>query len=212
MPSPVGHAIGGLAVAWAADLVPGVRGWRTAAPTASFARRSGGALTLVCAGLGVLPDADLFLTTHRTVTHSVVAAFVVTIVAAAVTGWVTRERGAAAASPAVRRGPLVVRIALMCGAAYATHLLLDWLAVDRTPPAGIQLLWPFSPHWFISGLDIFPQTERRQFLSLPSMRTNLVSLVWESATLLPVLGLLWLIRIKALARLAAELSRSDHSA
>ena len=51
MPSPLGHALGGIAASWAADLLPGPRAWRTAGRDASFYRRAGGALTLICAGL-----------------------------------------------------------------------------------------------------------------------------------------------------------------
>ena len=93
MPSPLGHALGGIAVAWAVDLLPGTPTWRTAGRGESFYRRAGGALTLICAGLAVAPDADLFLSTHRTATHSMTAVAMVTIVAAVVTGWVTRRSG-----------------------------------------------------------------------------------------------------------------------
>ena len=149
----------------------------------------------------MLPDADLFLTTHRTVTHSVTAVALVTIVAAVVTGWVTR-----------RPGLTTGRVALMCGAAYASHLLLDWLGVDRTPPAGLQMFWPFSKEWFISGVDLFAQTERRRFLSLASLRTNFFAMAQETALLLPLLAALWLIRVKTLARFSTQPTGSDHPA
>jgi membrane-bound metal-dependent hydrolase YbcI (DUF457 family) len=154
--------------------------------------------------LAIAPDGDLFLETHRSLTHSVTAALVTTIIAAAVTGWVTRSR-------ARRQGRLpVARIALMCGAAYGTHLLLDWLATDRTPPFGLQLLWPISREWFISGANLFPQTERQRLLSIPSLRTNLIAFAWETILLGPVVALLWLVRVKALARFSAKLPGGDH--
>ena len=53
MPSSVGHALAGAAAAWFADLVPGDRDWRTAPPTASWYRRAGNGLTLLCALLVV---------------------------------------------------------------------------------------------------------------------------------------------------------------
>ena len=45
---------------------------------------------------------------------------------------------------------------LACGVACAAHLLLDWLG-DRTrlSAVGIQVLWPFSDRWFISGWNSF---------------------------------------------------------
>jgi membrane-bound metal-dependent hydrolase YbcI (DUF457 family) len=200
MPSPLGHALGGIAAAWAIDLVPGCRAWRTASPTASFYDRAGGLVTVACASLAAVPDADLLFGIHRTGTHSLSAALVVTIVAAAVTGWVTAGRAP------------VRRVALMCGAAYASHLLLDWLAMDPFAPSGIQLLWPFSREWFISGWDLFPQTERYRVLSAAAFRVNLNAFAWETAILLPVVVLLWSVRVKALAGFAAKVSRGDHAA
>ena len=161
----------------------------------SFYRRAGGALTLTCAGLAAAPDLDLILHTHRTGTHSITAVILVTIVAAAMTDKVNRWR-----------------IALMCGAAYATHLLLDWMAIDRYPPSGIQLLWPFSSSWFISGIDLFPQTQRQQIFTNAGIRTNLMAFAWETMLLVPMLAVLWRVREKTLTRLSAKLARGDHAA
>jgi membrane-bound metal-dependent hydrolase YbcI (DUF457 family) len=201
MPSPLGHALGGIAVSWAADLMPGRRAWRSAGPAASFYRRAGGALTLSCAGLAMAPDADLLLFAHRTATHSLTAVAVVTGIAAVVTGWFTRGTGYPTA-----------RVALMCGAAYASHLLLDWFGVDRFPPSGLQVLWPFSDTWFISGVDLFVPTERRELYSFDSLRANALAMASETAMLLPIIVVLWLVRIKTLSRFSAQLTRSDHPA
>jgi hypothetical protein len=84
--------------------------------------------------------------------------------------------------------------------------------MDANPPFGLQILWPFSRTWFISGFDVFVQTERRRLLSFATLRTNLVAMAWETAVLLPVLVGLWLVRVKALARFSAELTRRDHPA
>ncbi len=198
MPSPVGHALAGVAAAWTADLIPGRRAWRTAGPSASFFARAGGGLTLLCAALGALPDLDLVLSRHRAITHSVGAILVVSIIAIGVTGWVTRSR------------PMIVRVTLMCAAAYGSHLLLDWLGVDTRMPYGLQALWPFGDNWYISGLDLFPQTERREFFSMAALRINLFATAYEAAVLLPVLAVLWLVRVKALAGLATEKSAGHH--
>jgi membrane-bound metal-dependent hydrolase YbcI (DUF457 family) len=197
MPSPFGHALAGAALAWAADLVPGRRAWRTAPPDASWGRRAGGALTLACAVLAAVPDADLLFRMHRTWSHSLGAVILVTILATAVTGWVTR-------APAWRVG-------MMCGGAYATHLLLDWLAVDDYPPAGIQMWWPFSRQWVISGLGLFKQTERYPLFSMRTWHIDVIAVAWEAAILLPLVVLLWLVRVKALARFATELPGRNHS-
>jgi LexA-binding, inner membrane-associated putative hydrolase len=185
MPSPVGHALGGLAIAWGADLLPG-------RPISSPR------VAVACMTLAALPDIDLLLpVVHRTVTHSlgaVVAVGLLMIVAAVVTGEVT------------------TKIALTCVAAFASHLLFDWLAVDQAAPRGIQLLWPFSREWFISGWDVFRGTERRHFFRLRTIHQNFITVTREIAILAPVVGALWLVRVKALTRLAAEMPRGDHPA
>ncbi len=205
MPGPVGHALAGVAAAWTADLVPGRRGWRTAGPSASFFARAGGGLTLLCAALGALPDLDLVLSRHRSITHSVGAILVVSILAIGVTGWVTRK-----VQSSKFKVQSVARVTLMCAAAYGSHLLLDWLGVDTRMPYGLQALWPFSDHWYISGLDLFPQTERREFFSPAALRINLFATAYEAAVMLPVLAALWLVRVKALARLATEKAPGHH--
>src|SRR5215207_2345542 len=83
MPSPIGHALAGLASAWAADLVPGDRVWRTAPRSASLFRRAGNGLTLICAGLGAAADLDHLFVAHRTITHSLGAVILVGLLAAA---------------------------------------------------------------------------------------------------------------------------------
>jgi inner membrane protein len=175
MPSPIGHALAGVAVAWA-----GQRSTPTADRRVETSPWRTGSLKLtptivVCAILAALPDIDLVLPGfHRTYTHSVTAVLVVIIVAAAMTGKVRRWR-----------------TALICGAAYASHLLLDWLGADDFPPFGIQLFWPFSGRWYISGWDVFRQTARRHFFTLPIIRQNFLAVAQELAILLPILGLVW---------------------
>ena len=141
MPSPVGHALAGIAVAWAADLFPGNRAWRAVPERARWYARAGGGLTLACAALAFAPDLDLLIGFHRSITHS----FVSVVVVAAVAGVLAAKA----------RLP-VTRIACMCAGAWATHMLLDWLAVDPSTPRGIQALWPFDDRWFMSGLGSLP--------------------------------------------------------
>jgi membrane-bound metal-dependent hydrolase YbcI (DUF457 family) len=199
MASPIGHALAGIAVAWGADLVPGTRAWRIAPPSASWYERAGNGLTLACAALAAAPDLDLFFGRfHRTMTHSFFSVAIVALVAALVTTRAQLPRGA------------TVRVVIMCAGAWATHLLVDWLSADQSVPRGLQLLWPFDGRWFISGWDVFIGSERRQLLSAATMKRNMQAVAQEFAILMPFVIVLWLVRVKALAGLASQLSRSDH--
>lgn len=183
MPSPFGHVLGGVAVAWTADLVD--------------RRPSSARFVAACGALAMLPDADLLFSGHHRVwSHSITAVVVVTIISAAVTGQVTRRW----------------RVALTCGAAYLSHLVLDWLGADNFPPYGLQLLWPLSDRWFISGWDVFRQTAREEFFTAPIIRRNLLAFGQELAILAPIVLVIWLVRIKTLAGLAAEMPGRHHPA
>ena len=195
MPSTFGHALAGIAAAWTADLVPGDRQWRTAAPTASWYARAGDGLTVGCAVLAALPDADLLFHIHRTYSHSIGAVVFTGLFAAALAANARRP---------------IARVALMCAAAYATHIVLDWMAVDVSKPAGLQALWPLTDRWYLSGWDLFPRTERGNFWSAHSMLVNLWTVVQEGMLLLPPLAVIWLVREKALARLAPEAAGRHH--
>ena len=188
MPSPIGHALSGVAVAWTASLSESPR---DASPGVSDR------LLPVCAALAAAPDLDLLVRgSHRTATHSLTAMLLVTIVAAAVTGQVTRLRASRVGGQAPRRGSQLGgearwRVALLCGISYGSHLLLDWLGTDNYPPRGIELLWPFSNRWFISDIDLFRQTARQEFLTVPIIGQNLLAVAQECLILVPILALLW---------------------
>jgi membrane-bound metal-dependent hydrolase YbcI (DUF457 family) len=202
MPSPIGHALAGIAVAWTTDLVPGDAAWRTAADAAPWHRRAGNGVALLCAGLGAAPDLDLVVAgAHRTFTHSIGAVIVVGLCAAALAASVRRP---------------VARIALVCAAAYGSHLLLDWLGTDNYPPRGIQLLWPLNHEWYISGMDIFRQTARLRIFTRGPILTNFRAILQELAILLPVLAVLWYVRprpasvgVEAASGLPSEVAGGD---
>ena len=199
MPSPIGHALSGVAIAWTASL---------GEPRDPAGRTVSDRWLPVYVALAAAPDLDLLVHgAHRTATHSVTAMVLVTIVAAAVTGQVTRLRALRFGGQAPRRASRFGgqaprrasrfdrqarwRVALLCGISYGSHLLLDWLAADNYPPRGIQLLWPFSGRWFISDVDLFRQTARQEFLTAPIIRQNLIAVAQECLILLPILALTW---------------------
>ncbi len=107
-------------------------------------------------------------------------------------------------------GKVTGKIAVACVAAYASHLLLDWLQADPTPPLGIQVLWPWSSTWFISGWEVFRGTERRHIFERATIQRNILAVVQEMVILGAVAAAAWLVRVKALAGLPAEVARRDH--
>jgi membrane-bound metal-dependent hydrolase YbcI (DUF457 family) len=108
--------------------------------------------------LGVVPDADLLFGTHSTYTHSIGAAAIVFGLARVVTG---RWRWAFAAA-----------------LAYASHILLDWMGNDTTPPIGIMALWPVTADFYESTLHLFMPISRRYWLP-GFLQHNLTAIVRE---------------------------------
>jgi hypothetical protein len=197
MPSPVGHALAGVAVGLVAAGRPD-RDESTVASTESrdvrhrLARDPRWRRAAVFAMLGVLPDVDLLFGVHSTYTHSIGA--VVLVLAAA---WLIIRPGPRAGPPTSpssrRRPPLVGRPArLACAAAlaYGSHILLDWLGHDPTPPIGITALWPFSAAYYDSGLHLFMPISRRYWLD-SFWHHNLVAIARELLLLLPCVVLAW---------------------
>ena len=165
MPSPVGHALGGFAAGWLA-----ARSSRLDRPLLTG---------LVFAGLGVLPDVDIVVEgTHRLYTHSIAAVGLIALLAALG----LRAAGFRVSDAGSRRAMVVAATA-----AYASHLLLDWLGDDRSVPIGIRALWPFSGTYFQSDLRWFPPVERRYWL--PGFWTaNLRAIGWEALVLAPLVA------------------------
>src|SRR5262249_5523458 len=140
VPSPIGHALAGTAIAWAGD---------------GLNRRSSSVrFVATCALIAAAPDLDLLLPHwHRSVTHSVTAAAAVFIVAILVTRRVRRRAQNTRASFGEARQdaagfPVPWRVALLCAAAWASHPFLDWLGKDTLPPYGVQIFWPFDVRFF----------------------------------------------------------------
>jgi membrane-bound metal-dependent hydrolase YbcI (DUF457 family) len=135
MPSPIGHALAGIAVG------------------ALIAKRPGWRLLAITAVAAALPDVDFLLPLqHRGPSHSVGAAamaFVAALLVISLGSHVIRRWHTAAA----------------VGLAYASHTLLDWLGADTSTPRGLMALWPLSTSFYISGLDVFHSVDRRYWTS-----------------------------------------------
>jgi hypothetical protein len=134
-------------------------------------------LLAACAGAAVAADLDILTNSHRSYTHSVGAVVVVGAIA-----WVIAR---------LRSRPTAVKLALTIAAAYGTHILLDWLGSDPTPPRGVQALWPFSSRYYISGADLFMGVSRRYWNPQEFIVGNLKAGAWELLVLAPIAALAW---------------------
>jgi len=74
-----------------------------------------------------------------------------------------------------------------------SHLVIDILTRDGSPPYGIPLLWPFDGRYIYSPVIIFPSLvksqESRHFLGSVFSAHNAWSVLVESLVLGPVLGI-----------------------
>jgi len=136
MPTPIGHALGGIAAG--AFIVR-----RTTADVPVGARRI--PIVLLFALLGLLPDIDFLLGGHRGVTHTVGATLAVGVLVAA-----------------VDRRPAVW---LAAAAAYGSHVLLDWLGTDTVAPIGVMAFWPFDTTFYLSPYHWFLPVCRQYWLT-----------------------------------------------
>jgi membrane-bound metal-dependent hydrolase YbcI (DUF457 family) len=123
------------------------------------------------AAVALLPDLDFLLGVHSRQTHSLGA-----VLAAGAVAWLLGGRRP--------------RWALAVAAAYASHLLLDWLGTDTTPPIGIMALWPLSGVFVQSDLHLFMATSRDYWLN-GFWSHNLTAVLREIAILGPPTLALW---------------------
>jgi membrane-bound metal-dependent hydrolase YbcI (DUF457 family) len=183
VPSPLGHAFTGLAVGWLtapADCreLPGTRAPGAPRPLAAVRRWK---WPLAFAAAGVAADLDLLFGLHSRHTHSLGAAALVFGAS-----WLALRR--------FRRRAAAAAFAL--AAAYASHVLLDFLATDTTPPLGIMALWPFSSGFYVSPVPLFMGISRRYWTGT-AWTQNAVSVAWELLVLVPLAGLAFRARTRS---------------
>ncbi len=157
MPTPLGHALGGLAV-----------GVLVSGPTTRMLTVGRRKVPLLVAWsvCGMLPDLDFLAGAHQGVTHSLGALLVVAL---------------ATQILEPRRPVLWVAAA----AAYGSHLVLDWLGSDTVAPIGIMALWPFDGGFYLSPYEWFFPVCRDYWLV--ACRADLVQAVtWELVSLGPL--------------------------
>ncbi len=187
VPSPIGHALAGLTIAWTTERMCGSRpGADSVAPLKARLAKALTGLPAVCAVLAFLPDLDILFGSHRGVSHSIGGALIVGALAAGVA--------------AILRLP-VLRTSLACGGAVASHVFLDWLGRDTSFPFGIEAWWPFTTRYFYSGVDLFWDISRRYWLPGEFILGNLVAVGRELVILAPIAALAFYIRYGARSRL-----------
>ena len=162
MPSPVGHALGGVAAAFVVD---------------ALARRPSLTLPLLAASaaLAVAPDLDILAGSHRTYSHSIGAVAIVGVVS-----WLVRRA----------RGSTGVGAAVLTSA-YASHLALDWMSKDTSYPSGLTALWPFTMTYYTSGWDLFGEISRRYWLPGEFVLGNFKAASWEFVLVAPLVFIAW---------------------
>ena len=172
MPSPVGHALGGLIVG---SLIGRERHERQA----TNQRGRWAALSdvrVLCVIAACVPDIDFAWARHNMETHSLGFAVLVGLV---VLMW--------------RRS---WQVAIACTLAAATHVLFDWLGSDDTPPLGVMALWPFSNGFYFANAFVFEAISRRYWLPGFVMH-NLLAVVREVAILGPITAMAVFVRRNA---------------
>jgi len=179
VPSPAGHLIAGVAIAWAVEALEPLRSRGREAANPSAAAPVVTPLVLASAVLALAPDLDIALASHRTYTHSIAAV----AVAALAGGAVARAR----------RSPGLAT-ALACALVVASHIVLDWLGRDTSTPRGLMALWPLSASYLYSGIDLFADISRRYWKPEEFILKNAVSIAREVAILAPPAALAWLLR------------------
>ena len=188
MPSPLGHALGAVAAGWVvggrvwpgwhATLFSPWRGRERAEPRAIDVH-STHVTTAFYLAAGVAPDLDLLAGSHSTYTHSVGAVGLVFVATFGLCRWLLHDHRATA--PA--RTP---RFAAGVAAAWASHILLDWLGSDSRAPIGVMALWPFTSAHYQSGLYLFDAISRRYWLPEQFVWGNLRAALKECLLLGPV--------------------------
>jgi LexA-binding, inner membrane-associated putative hydrolase len=170
VPSPIGHALGGLAA-----------GWLVAAPEPT--RRGRVIQAAILAGVAVAPDLDLLVGRHSGETHSLGAALIAGAVAAWMRWPVARARW---------------QIFFAVCVAWASHPLLDVFGQDTSAPYGVMVFWPFSHAYVYTNLGWFLPIYRRWWLP-GFVAHNLTAAFWELVILAPITAVVWWIGRRARA-------------
>jgi inner membrane protein len=75
---------------------------------------------------------------------------------------------------------------------YLSHVILDFLVQDPTPPHGVPLFWPFSYEYYMAPFAFFPRFDYMSSSAKPLLSPifslhNLLTVSIEAALLVPLL-------------------------
>lgn len=176
MATPLAHGIVGLAAGQFHGPVGWGRSWRWYA----FAIIAANAADLDFVPGLLVGDINRY---HQLMSHSLIAAVVFGVLV-----WLFMRR----------RTEAPVRLGLLSGIIYASHLLLDGFTYDGSSPVGVPLLWPFSQAYFHAPWTLFegvghgvPGESFTVVMAYIFSWKNLGILAFDTAVLLPILGAAW---------------------
>ncbi len=175
MPSPIGHAVTGVA---------GFLIIRDHVPQHQLGWFFMGAIGIACLpDLDVVPGLLLYgnpTVFHHQAAHSLTAVGLIALLTAIVARWLnlaTRRWG------------------FWAGSVYGSHVALDLLVDDPTVPRGEQLLWPFSFDYVIAPITPLPRFDYFDPIEgiLQSLFSahNFLSIIQEIVLLSPIAFVAW---------------------
>lgn len=188
MPSPLGHALGAVAV-----------GWAIARP--QNGRKALLAQTAALAVIGMAPDLDLLWGRHSYETHSIGAAIVAAAAVALVSAIRTNPQESYEPSWGVRTlGVRTNVMAFVVGAmTWLSHPVLDMLGADSSPPLGVMFFWPLSDSFFIAPFAIFDAISRMWWRD-DVWTHNFTAAGKELLILGPIVAVTWAVRRRVSVR------------
>ncbi len=90
-----------------------------------------------------------------------------------------------------RRAEHPGRIGGLTAGLVGSHVLIDWLTRDPSPPTGVPALWPITGEYYTASWPLFLNVERNGLDSLDVWLHNLLGATLEFGVLLPPLLLAW---------------------
>jgi inner membrane protein len=173
MPSPIGHTVAGFC-----GYLLAPKGLIPKPPLNTL---------IASVVLANLPDIDILpglllgnpTLFHRQGTHSIAAGIAVGIIVGILASVLGRTCKQAS-----------IRLGLWAVALFFSHIFLDLLVTDPSPPRGVQLFWPFSNDYFISPITVFGgfdyfDSELGMIRSMLTVK-NLMTTIREFVLMLPV--------------------------